>query len=221
MMTIHSSMADLRRIGLDAIRDELARSGYSSRIPGVFVRDLAPGVREWVSVQTSTSKSPQYVKFWLHLGVIVEVVQRCLSILMESSGWEHSPTISAALQPFLPPGTEHGWFLTEPSAARSLANIIGRALTQYGKPVIDSMNTLERVRAHLERGTAGTSYLRQTSPIIYALTGNPALAQSIVQSEVAKISDQNNPAAEDYRGFASRFFNELKTSGFNRVERDL
>ncbi len=171
---------------------------------------LRDGFSGWLALNTIMGRSDDLVGINPIVGLVSEDVEALLHKFDTCAREGPAPTISISLGYLMPEKRYLEWlFGLRPAPEPEVQNLIG-AVRAFGMPFIESKASLPLLAADLEalRFTFKESAIYRL-PIAYLLLRNSNQARQYVQQQLNALGERADDAANQYRRFATAFFDHL------------
>ncbi len=193
------------RMKLEAVVPVLRRLGFRKRAGHIFTMDLAPGVLGWLGLNRATRhRARGEVEVNPVVGVrfqeIERVVQECRSAKFHPYV---PPTTSSPLGYLMPERRYKAWIFVEGSGERSVAEDMGAAIDAYGVPFMRSVADLRSLRRRMDERSGFEHQNAYCRPVAALLAGDATEAGARLDEELEALGTRSDPAATDFRSFAS------------------
>lgn len=188
---------------------ELKRLGFS-RIKGVYVRALEGDVFGWLGLNTATHRSDGRVGINPVVGVRHERIENMVEELIGENEPKFSPTVSTALGYLMPEGRYLEWLIeASPFNCGPECQRMVEAIEVYGIPFMKQRCGLGSIFRDLEElpFTSKDAAIYRV-PVAHWLAGEHSLAIAFVDNQIGELGDRNDPAARQYRTFASNLLRQ-------------
>ncbi|GAC1638548.1 MAG: hypothetical protein NVS4B2_27690 [Chloroflexota bacterium] len=201
----------MRRVVLE-LKEPLARLGFQKRSGPIFTVTLAPEVLGWLGLNRAFLASMKTLEINPVIGLRHQEIERVVAECRNAAFHPYvPPTISSSLGYVTPAGSYVPWLFNDLERLDETADHLAHAIEQYGIPFIREGQELSGVLALMDRGLG--LQLAYTRPVAYLLAGDSSEAERVLDASVANVRDRDDPAAQDFRAFATRLHGRIALSG--------
>jgi hypothetical protein len=197
--SIHSEVADyLLPLGFQSARDR-------------WEIQLASEIVGSVGSNISNHRPDGYVGVSPLIGIEFEPLRLLLNSLIGTPKATRQMSLTSMLGYLMPEGRFLEWLLDtkQPVTQRNELQNMCKAIEMYAIPFMDRLSTLAQIVDHLER--LEFSFKERAVyhlPVAYRILKEDRKSNAYIEGHLQEISGRTDLAAEDYRMFASRFFEE-------------
>ncbi|MEU6848592.1 hypothetical protein ABZ901_01430 [Actinacidiphila alni] len=202
-------MTPLKNEALAACQSALRPLGFVKR-DGVLLQGRNGGASGWIGLNVATHGLPNSVKVGPVVGVYFTHYGEIARALRADIPRKPTPIISKPLGYLMPENSFRAWEFPQGGDSERIATSLADSVRIYGEPFIERYATWDFFSREIESSEFLMEHEKAKSlPIIFAINGDLAQANSIVESELARVSDLDDIYARSYRDFAGKFFDRF------------
>jgi len=194
----------------EIIKEELAKLGMRRIESGIFTLDLGMDALGWLGLNRRAHRGQGSFEVYPNIGVVHEPVERLWAELTGKK-YEAPATISTPLAYLMPEKTYRVWTFSYEIDNRAVVADMVNTIESHGIPYMKANATTEALIRNLS--VVGLKdYVRYRLPLLYHLSGNDAMAQTLVQGYLDELRGRENPYSRQYREFAAKLLERIGDS---------
>ena len=196
-----------------ACRERLADAGFQPRSGDIFTRPIANDLLWWLGLNRAVGQGRGAVEVNPVVGVRHQVLETSVAELLRVKPHSYiPPTLSISLGYLMPNPTYRPWIFDREVPVAVVADSLVEAVVTYGSVYAEMHGSLVEIIESMVRGEGIRELTAYRLPVGYLLSGRPKFATASLNKAETEIGAREDPAAQQFRGFAAEFRKRLEIS---------
>lgn len=198
---------------MEIARQELGNSGMRKRGQGeIYTCELNQETIGWVGLNRAVGHRDGLLEINPIMGVRHQPLERMLAdIVGEKFHPCIPPSIGVHLGYLMPQKEYIPWLFADDGGNGIRVKKMVAAIIEYGRPFMEANTTLDALCETMAHSGFGVPHqIAYRLPVAYLMLGQTSVVEGFLRSQLAEIGDRKDPAAQDYREFATRLFRLLQ-----------
>ena len=196
-----------------ACRERLASEGFRPRPEDIFTRPIADELLWWLGLNRAVSRGRGAVEVNPVVGVRHQALESLVAELLGVKPHSYIPaTLSISVGYLMPDSSYRPWIFDGDLPVAVVANDLVESVVEYGSAYAELHGSLAEIVQSMARGEGMREFTAYRLPVGYLLLGEPKYATASLKRTETQIGDREDPAAQQFRGFAAEFRKRLEIS---------